>query len=473
MKYILIKLNNKKMSNDNYHNENIKNYDIIIDITSIKFLKEKGWNIIFTGDETRQDALKQIIKSTSKSIVSILGHSNRGKTYILQKISGEHLSPGYQIQTLGLSIKIPENRNMILLDTAGTNAPLLVDDNAEDPRNKPNFQKELDKINLCQIITNHIVQTFVIKEADTLICVVGMLTAGEQQFLNRVKKNCRNKKRLIVIHNLINCYSKLDIENYIKDVLNKSIINKFESRKMPSFEDKNGKLFNKYFVEKEVEGNGGQYDVVHLILANDRSENSEDIKYYNKTAIEFIRDYIDTQINKESNIIKRLREHIKDISSSVLTKELDSIIKTEDLDLIKCEEDFEPKEITADELDNITFIGKDYEPPYRYYIKENKLIIELGICSQINEKSLKCKHIFNKETNETIFKIRGDRLIKGEKELEGARIINEFINKRDNLKKFKLEFKINMKEEGIFSVDKKFNHNINYGILFLYFNINQ
>ena len=435
------------MSNENYH-ENIKNYDIIINITSIRFLKEKGWNIIFTNQK-RKDALKQIIKSTKKSIVSILGHSNRGKTYILQKISGEPLSPGYQIQTLGLSIKIPENRNMILLDTAGTNAPLLIDDNAEDPRTKPNFQKELDKINLCQIITNYIVQTFVINEADTLICVVGMLTAGEQQFLNRIKKNCRNKKRLIVIHNLINCYSKKDIEKYINDTLNKSIINKFESRKMPGFDDKKGNLFNKYFVEKEVEENGGQYDVVHLILANDRSENSEDIKYYNKTAIEFIRDYIDTQINKESNIIKRLRENIK------------------------CEEDFEPKEITADELDNITFIGKDFEPPYRYYIKENKLIIEIEMCSKINEKSLKCKHKFIKENNETVFKISGERLIKGDKELEGIRVINEFINKRDNLKKFKLEFKINMSEEGILSVNKKFNFDINYGILFLTFNINQ
>ena len=461
------------MTSEKYQNENIKNYDIIIDITSIRFLKDKGWDIIFTGNKERKEALKQIIKSTKKSIVSILGHSNRGKTYILQKISGEILSPGYQIQTLGLSIKIPEKRNMILLDTAGTNAPLLIDDNTEDPRCKPTFQKELDKINLCQIITNYIVQTFVINEADTLICVVGMLTAGEQQFLNRIKKNCRNKKRLIVIHNLINCYSKKDIENYIKDTLNKSIINKFEERKIPSFDDKKGKLFNKYFVEKDVEENGGQYDVVHLILANDRSNNSEDIKFYNKTAIEFIRDYIDTQINKESNIIKRLREHIKNISSTILTKELNSIIKNDDLDLIKCEEDFDPKEITADELDNITFIGKDFEPPYRYYIKDNKLIIEVEMCSKINEKSLKCRHKFNKETDETIFKIRGERLIRGEKELESVRVINEFINKRDNLKKFKLEFKINMNEEKILSVDKNFTFDINYGILFLTFNINQ
>ena len=457
----------------NYKNENINNYDVIIDITSIRFLKDSGWNILFTGNQNRKTELRETIKLTKKSIVSILGHSNRGKTYILQKISGETLNPGFQIQTLGLSIKIPQGRNMILLDTAGTNAPLLVDekDDKDDPRNKPNFQKELDKINLCQIITNYIVQTFVIKEADTLICVVGMLTAGEQQFLNKIKKNCRNKKRLIVIHNLINCYSKNDIEEYIEKTLKKSIINKFEDRKIPSFDDYDEKCFNKYFVETEREENGSQNEVVHLILANDRTENHEEIKYYNKTAIEFIRDYIDTQINKESNIIKRLREHIKDISSSVLTKELNSITNSEDLELIKCEEEFEPKEITADELDNITFIGKDYEPAYRYYKKGNKLIIEIEMCSQIT--NLKAKHKFNKETNETIFKISGERLIKGEKENKEFRVINEFINKRDNLKKFKLEFKIKMNEEGIASVDKKFEKEIKFGILFLRFNINQ
>ena len=461
--------------NDEYQNECYKNYDVIIDINSIRFLKEKGWNIIFTGDKTRQNQLKEIIKSTTKCIVSILGHSNRGKTYILQKISEENLSPGYQIQTKGLSIKIPRERNMILLDTAGTNAPLLVEDDNDDPRNKPNFQKELDKINLSQIITNYIVQTFVIKEADTLICVVGMLTSSEQAFLNKIKKNCKNKKRLIVIHNLINCFTQNDINIYIKDILNKSIINNFEERKIPSFDDNDGKYFNKYFVEKNEgpDENGSQYDVVHLIIANDTSNNSADIRYYNKTAISFIRNYIDTTINKETNIIRQLKEHIKDISTSVLTKELNSIINTEDIDLIKCEEEFECKEITADEVDNIYFIGKDYEPSYKYYTKDGKLIIEIEICSQLKEKSFKAKHKFIKDTNETIFKISGERLIKGEKENNEFKIINEFINKRDNLKKFRLEFKIQMNEENIVSVDKAYEYDINYGILFLKFNINQ
>jgi hypothetical protein len=95
------------------------------------------------------------------------------------------------------------------------------------------------------------------------------------------------------------------------------------------------------------------------------------------------------------------------------------------------------------------------------------------MCSQLKEKSLKAKHKFIKDTNETIFKISGERLIKGEKENNEFNIINEFINKRDNLKKFRLEFKIQMNEEKIVSVDKNFDSDINYGILFLKFNINQ
>ena len=91
----------------------------------------------------------------------------------------------------------------------------------------------------------------------------------------------------------------------------------------------------------------------------------------------------------------------------------------------------------------------------------------------MKENSIKAKHKFIKDTNETIFKISGERLIKGEKENNEFNIINEFINKRDNLKKFRLEFKIQMNEEKIVSVDKNFDSDINYGILFLKFNINQ
>jgi translation initiation factor RLI1 len=131
---------------------------ILIDINSIRFLKTKGWKINYLKEKELKT--KEILKSSKKSIVSILGHSNRGKTYILQKLSGVN----FQIQTKGLSIKIPEDQNYLLLDTQGTNAPLLLEEDEEDKRNDQNFIEVLENINLCQIITNYLIQTFIIKE---------------------------------------------------------------------------------------------------------------------------------------------------------------------------------------------------------------------------------------------------------------------------------------------------------------------
>ena len=115
------------------------------------------------------------MKKKKKVIVSILGNSNRGKTYLLQKLGDMNLKAGYQIQTKGLSFKV-NNEEIIFLDTAGTNTPLLI----EDGKKRPNKEEQKD-IYLCQIITNYIIQTFVIEYAHILICVVGMLNASEQQ----------------------------------------------------------------------------------------------------------------------------------------------------------------------------------------------------------------------------------------------------------------------------------------------------
>ena len=125
------------MSNDDY--------DIIIDINSIRFLKDKGWKI--TNPNEREKEMKDTLKS--KSIVSILGHSNRGKTFILQKLCDIKLKSGYRVHTKGISIKVPEDQNILLLDDQGTNASLLLDKSEEDKRNKPNFIEELEHFNLC------------------------------------------------------------------------------------------------------------------------------------------------------------------------------------------------------------------------------------------------------------------------------------------------------------------------------------
>jgi hypothetical protein len=57
------------------------------------------------------------------------------------------------------------------------------------------------------------------------------------------------------------------------------------------------------------------------------------------------------------------------------------------------------------------------------------------------------------------------------KKTKKKKIINNFINKRITAKKFKLEFKVNLSEEGIISISSNFNNIIKKGILFLSFDI--
>jgi len=164
----------KKPINPNYP------YDVIIDITSIKKLNNPGWKIIYNTEEN--------IEKKNWIVVSVLGNSNRGKTYLLQKLSGNKLFCGYQVETKGLSLKL--RGDYIFLDTAGTNTPLLVENNKKRPSDA-----EIRNIRLCQILTNYILQNFVIKYADILICVVGMLDSREQIFLSKIKKLCEGKKK--------------------------------------------------------------------------------------------------------------------------------------------------------------------------------------------------------------------------------------------------------------------------------------
>ena len=449
----------------NSNSSSYDQYDAIIDINSIRFLN-KGWNIYYNNE--KEEETKKILNYTKKYIVSMLGHSNRGKTYILNKLSNINLQSGYQIQTKGISIKIPENQNIIILDTQGTNAPLLLEENEEDKRNQPDFQKDLEYINLCQIITNYIIQTFIIKEAKILICVIGMLTSSETIFLNKIKKNCRNIKQLIVIHNLIKCYTKKDIEEYKEGILMKNIIFKFEERIIPSF-DPNGKedKFNKYYIEIE-ENNNNQSDILHFFFGND-SKQSEVIKY-NKETIKYIQDKIIIQLNEEINLFKKLTEHINSLSSEVLAKNIKVEINGK-LDLIKCNEEIVPKEIIADELDNIIFIKNYFEPNYKCWRKDNNFIIGVDICSKLKENSLKVIHFSDKENNNyQIFKIKGEREL-CEQENKDIKVKYNFINKRSD-SKFLLKIKINLSEKGIIAISGKYTKTENKkGLLLIYFDI--
>ena len=448
----------ERRNNKSYINEDInikdeyKNlcYDVIIDINSIQNLNQKGWNIIYSGKKEKK---KNIATQSSKIIISVFGNSNRGKTYLLQKLSNENLESGYQIQTKGLSMKF--HGSLVYLDTAGTNTPLLLEDNMKRPN-----EAELQKIHLCQIITNYIIQKFVVEHADILLCVIGMLNSAEQRFLQKIKKLCENKKKLIVIHNLIKCETSEDIEKYKNDILLKMISNQLVEKPIPHFGDKYENLFNKYFIEK------GNPHIKHFIYANDEKK-SEEINYYNKTTLDYIKILIKMEKEKKKNLLELLIKHIKYISSCVLQKEITPEIEEKTTDLIKCKENEEiiPKEIKADELDNMIFIGKEFQPLYRYYKRGKYFIIEIQLCSQSYEfEKGYPKHGKDVNSQETKFSIKGER------KLNNADEKNYFTNKRQNFKKFEIVFELNLQTFGIKHISKEPLTKMKYGILFLIYN---
>jgi hypothetical protein len=381
--------------------------------------------------------------------------------------------PGYEITTRGISIK-QFGKNSFLLDTVGTNAPLLVDDPGNDPRDEKDFINKVNDINLCQIITNYIVQTFVIQNAHILICVVGMLTSSEQQFLNKIKKNCSGKKRLIVIHNLIHCYDKNEVEDYINNTLKKSIIHELKEISIVGFED-NSECFDKFYIEKG-NGIGKEFDIKHFIMANDTNKKDKNVRYFNSPTINYIRDELDLAVKKDVDLLTKLKEHIEIISNQVLVNGIKniSIEKNKDSinDLIKCNDIIQPKDVNADELDNIYFVGKEYVPPHRYYIKDDKFTVEIKICSKVNLETLIVKKTWNKEYGEFKIDISGERILDEKEDLNGGILVHELINKR-TWKNFKLEFKIRIKDYKIQGLDAcyKNDRELKYGILYLYFRV--
>ena len=104
-------------------------YDVIVHIDSIKDIN-KGWNI-----EMNEKGAK--IYNECKKIkllkIGMIGNANKGKSFLLSKISKIKLPSGMTIRTEGLSIKYPDlsvnkNRTIALLDSAGLETPVLVSD---------------------------------------------------------------------------------------------------------------------------------------------------------------------------------------------------------------------------------------------------------------------------------------------------------------------------------------------------------
>ena len=245
---------------DFFEDPNSEKYDMIINFYSLEQLKENGWTGYFTplGKEKYNK-----IKNENNIVIGVLGMKNRGKSYLLGRImKNEDYEPpsGFLITTYGISCNFPKFEEtgscFITLDTTGKDSPLL--------QNKLFKDKSVKEFIRDQAITEIVLSDFIIQEANILIAVVEQLSFEEQEMLKTLierlkKKEIKGiqKRRLIVIHNLMNISNLNDIKDFIDNVLLKSLTFKLEPqsmRKNEKFDDSEKNVYIQV-IDNENENN--------------------------------------------------------------------------------------------------------------------------------------------------------------------------------------------------------------------------
>ena len=415
-------------------------YDVVVQIDSIKSIK-KGWKICMT-----ERGKKNYEKYKNEKIIKIgvVGNANKGKSFLLSKISKMSLPSGMSVKTEGLSIKYPElkgnqNRRIVLLDSAGLETPVLDSGkNNLEGKDKNEIFKEKCRDKL---ITELFLQNYIIHNSDILIAVVDILSFSEQKLLLKLKKEIENAKRnqpVIVIHNLKTYTTIEQVDDYIENTLLKSATFKLE--KGPIVDTKNTNFKIKYILYEKA--NEKTPAIFHLIYAN---ENSKAGSHYNGFTLNFIENSYQSITNHTSyDVIETTKERFIQVSKEILEKkEKENDITKDSFDerypnYIKLKRD---KEITLkkcfiDEIGFSNLITNGFEPKYNVFKKDNKIIIRVeapGNCPMVAEKIVQGE-LF-------IIRLSGEK----KKDIVPEKLEDNIYNKRE-IGKFILDIPLSSKE---------------------------
>ena len=258
IKNLEIKYDNKR-EKSKLEKDPLEFYDIIVNINSMQNVSKEGWDIYMNENGKNISELKD---NENKLVIGVMGNRNKGKSFLLQALSGVELQTGTTISTIGLSIKYSENK-YVLLDCAGSESPLLGD------------YANMLEISRDKLFTEAFLQSYILRKSNVLLLVIGFLSFSEQKLINKIIKDLeklnynkqnnkeRNNKNLIIIHNLQTYETEAQIKKYIEDTLLKSA--SFKIKKDESnFDDKNDKV--EFFFD--IDNNS----IKHFIYAKENSE---------------------------------------------------------------------------------------------------------------------------------------------------------------------------------------------------------
>ncbi len=383
-----------------FNDKNLFEYDLIIKFNSFRDLDTKeGWKIEY-GTKGKEKFFKSIKEDCI--IVGVTGNKNRGKSLLLNRITGYNIPSGYLYTTKGISSNFPnlkenngKEKNIITLDTAGKEIPLLETSNeiekkkVEKKLKKKKEEEEIRYLSRDQLICEEILADFIMDKSSVLITVIEQLSYVEQIMLTglierlKVKKKKKNKK-LFVIHNLNNLTTREEIDKFIKEIIFNSLTFELEEKKYDRFKKKGqAKEENLFYYQEKND----LVDIFHIIMGNDNDEKIR--KFYNEPAINHIISEIVIAERKKFNLIEEFTEHIKKKSKSYLEEGSLEELKYDEIKIyIEKPREIKLKEINSNENGFCNFYSSTIQPPYSEKIfKENGnfyLEIETELFGNVN-----------------------------------------------------------------------------------------
>ena len=468
-----------------------KFYDIVIGINSIKNINKEGWEVKF--DEKGK---KKYERNKNRDLITIgvLGNSNKGKSFLLSKISKIQLLSGTSINTEGLSIRYPElkkhkGRKLILLDSAGLETPVLISDNINkknDNEDENEKNKEFKENTRDKIMTELFLQNLIIEVSDILFIVVGKLTYSEQLLINKIKMECKNKRKrvIFVIHNLQEFRTKKQVEDYLKNTLlkcstfnlkkrtwistqkdeekkkdiNEMINNNINNNNQEDDDDEligdeaieESQFYDVHFTEIIKYGNN-KLEVYHLILANEDSDAGKVYNQYTYNFIEHVYNLIAEP--KKFEIFDEVKKNIKKLSGLILKDDIKDIPFTDNDKILEqkrikleYEKDLSLKKCFTDELGFSFFKTGDFEPKYNCF-KPDERTVEIRVETPGN---INCTVTHTIEGDKTIVIIKGEK----KRDTSPENPDDVFLNFRE-FSEFELHIPLKVKEFKINSQNPK------------------
>lgn len=431
-------------------------YDAIFKCESINKLYRNGWDYILYNRFVER--IQRANEEKYFCSICLIGETNKGKTFLLNLLTGNELESGIEYKTEGISCKFTDflsgttdrdddaqkEKKFLIFDSAGRAEPLLIEPEERAKLKDEELKNKVEEDNKDLKLSEEFLKNLLISHSKIILVIVNQLTLAEQNFLYELKNDNEDKyEELFIIHNLFNFVTRSEMENYINETVVHSIYFDISKDYFDNYDDDNNNELDKpyYFTEVQKNNKGNQSLIAHLFLGHINTKDPW-IKRNNKMTIDFLKTKMQICIAKEYFSIEKTLE--RELQSHILMDKTTKLIKKENndnigfygkLSLVKEKDKNDNKMKNFSEYREFSILG--FTPNYIYYKDDKKMKFTIEVeCPGDEDKDMKIMSYTNK--GKAYFIIRGKKIYPG--------IIKKYLHKED--KQFSIFFSINLDNEG-------------------------